>query len=305
MTERIALITPARNEADHLPRLIDSVVSQTMLPAVWIIVSDGSTDRTDQIAEDAAARWGFVQSIRRQSSADRDFAKKVRAIEHGLQNITIPFDYIGNLDADIQLPPNYLQQLITEFERDPALGVAGGLVVDIDENGAKISRPGRASIVPGAVQLFREPCWQEIGGYLALSNGSEDTVACLMAQMGGWRTHVISTLEVRHYRAAGTADRSRLMARVREGRRDYATGYHPAFVVAKAVRRITQRPIIFGSLARIVGYVQMAVRGNGPEVSPEVVAFLRDKQLRELRLRRSGHQQPMNQESERSQSESA
>lgn len=56
-------MTAVRNEEAYLPGTIVSVLSQTILPKRWVIVSDGSTDGTDEIAGRAAGRtlttWSF------------------------------------------------------------------------------------------------------------------------------------------------------------------------------------------------------------------------------------------------------
>lgn len=283
---RIGIITPARNEADHLPRLVTSIVRQTTVPTRWVIVSDGSTDGTDDIAAEAAARWPFIRFVRRDDDGGRDFAKKVSAIEVGLAQLDGDEDFVGNVDADVEFPADYFEALLGQMDLDSSLGIAGGLVVDVDDDGVVHDRPGRSDIVPGAVQLFRRRCFDQVGGYLPLRYGSEDTVACLMAQMQGWGTAVIDSLEVRHHRTSGTADRSLLRARYREGRRDYATGYHPLFALAKSIRRALESPVLFGSVARLVGFSIGLAGRRGPDVGDDVVAYLRTRQLRELRLRR-------------------
>ena len=283
---RISIVTPARNEVGHLPRLIESIVGQTLRPFRWVIVSDGSTDGTDKVALEAAAQWPFIDFVRRDDDGGRDFAKKVSAIELGRTHVDGDEDFFGNVDADVEFPSGYFEALVEQMRLDPSLGVAGGLVVDVDEDGCVHGRPGRPDIVPGAVQLFRRSCFDEVGGYMPLRNGSEDTVACLVAQMRGWRTAVIDTLEVRHHRTSGTADRSLLRARYREGKRDYAIGYHPLFALAKGVKRIPERPVLVGALARVVGFSVGLAGRQGPEVADDVVAYLRARQLAELKIRR-------------------
>lgn len=280
---RIALITPARNEAAHLPRLVESITGQTRRPDEWVIVSDGSTDATDEIAADAAARWSFVRYVRVESGT-RDFRSKVAAFRHGISFLEAPYDYVGNADADVEYPHDYFTVLLAEFDADSSLGVIGGRVFDVDPRGGLRPLPGHPDIVPGATQMFRRACYESIGGYVPLLSGSEDTVACLSAQMNGWSVRVVDELVVLHYRSVGTADRSLLMARYREGLRDYAVGYHPLFSAAKAARRLFQRPAIIGAAARLVGYLHAAASRKGPEVDPEIVAFLRRRQLRQLRI---------------------
>ena len=51
-----ALVTPARDEAEHLPRLARSVAAQTVPPDVWVIVDDESADGTRAVAQRLGAR---------------------------------------------------------------------------------------------------------------------------------------------------------------------------------------------------------------------------------------------------------
>src|SRR5262249_17850246 len=108
MTLTYALITPAWNEEANLERVIRSIVAQALLPVAWVIVSDGSTDRTDEIARSYAARHGWIRLLRRERSAVRSFAGKAHAVNAGYQALaSLDFDLIGNLDADISVPPDY------------------------------------------------------------------------------------------------------------------------------------------------------------------------------------------------------
>src|SRR4051812_48248250 len=113
---RYALITPARNEEGHLPELIRSVTQQTILPTRWVIVSDGSTDRTDEIVRSAAAHSPWIVLLRRERDSERHFAAKAHAVNAAYETLRgVEFDLIGNLDADITLPPDYYAFLIRKF----------------------------------------------------------------------------------------------------------------------------------------------------------------------------------------------
>jgi glycosyltransferase involved in cell wall biosynthesis len=54
--KRYVLITPCRDEAAYARRCIDSVLAQTLLPALWVIVGDGSSDATGAIVEEYAQK---------------------------------------------------------------------------------------------------------------------------------------------------------------------------------------------------------------------------------------------------------
>ena len=157
MTLTYALITPAWNEQANLERVIRSIVAQALLPVAWVIVSDGSTDRTDEIARSYAARHGWIRLLRRERSAVRSFAGKAHAVNAGYQALaSLDFDLIGNLDADISVPPDYYAFLVRRFEEIPDLGVAGTpFVEESDTRGSHSYGHALANLehVSGASQL--------------------------------------------------------------------------------------------------------------------------------------------------------
>src|SRR5688572_8199097 len=120
------LITPAYNEADFLGQTAESVVRQTVLPKLWVIVSDGSTDDTDTIAQSYAARHPWIRYLRRDRSDGYSFARKARSFNSAYDTVKgVTFDLIANLDADVVFEPDYFEFLVGKFERDSHLGVAG------------------------------------------------------------------------------------------------------------------------------------------------------------------------------------
>ena len=58
------LITPARNEEAYIEKTIRSVISQTVLPKKWVIVSDGSTDQTDDIVKKYVSKNTWMELVR-------------------------------------------------------------------------------------------------------------------------------------------------------------------------------------------------------------------------------------------------
>src|SRR5690606_3905341 len=102
------LVTPARNEAKYLPALIESVCRQEIRPLKWVIVSDGSTDGTDEVALLAAKEHNFVELIKGPVGAERSFGSKAAAFNVGYARVAeLSFDYIGNLDADVTFGSDY------------------------------------------------------------------------------------------------------------------------------------------------------------------------------------------------------
>ena len=81
------LITPARNEAESIELTIKSVVLQTVRPIKWIIVSDGSTDGTDEIVRKYAADHPWIELLRMPERRERHFAGKVQAFNAGYARV--------------------------------------------------------------------------------------------------------------------------------------------------------------------------------------------------------------------------
>ncbi|MBV8205938.1 MAG: glycosyltransferase family 2 protein [Acidobacteria bacterium] len=279
---RYVLITAAFNEEQHLEETICSVVQQMVRPAVWVIVSDGSTDRTDEIAMQYAARHGFIRCVRRQRDGHRGFASKVFALRAGFDALTPPAaPFIGHVDADLVFPPSYFGDLLRKFHANARLGVAGGWYV---ENIGREYRPACGSSgnsVPGGLQMFRRECFNAIGPLLPIEFGGEDWYAEIRARQCGWQVESFPELRVRHLRARGKKD-GRLRYCYREGLAEYAMGSHPLFGLAKVIRRIPSRPYVLCALARLAGFAAAPVLIKRM-VPPELVTFLQAEQLARLR----------------------
>lgn len=272
------LITPAHNEADNIEKTIQSVVAQTILPLKWVIVSDGSTDRTDEIVSYYAEKYPFIKPLRREADGERNFCSKVFAIQLGLQSLAgITFDFIGNLDADVSFEPAYFQKLLDEFEKNSNLGIGGGTIHEA-RNGRLQTRPGnRSRSVPGALQLFRRKCFAQIGGFVPLEHGGEDTVMEIKARMSGWEVRSFFHLIAHHHRLNGNTGLTAVC--FREGVRGYHLGNHPVYEFSRFIRRLGYRPRVLGSLSRLAGYCWSLLRREKRHVPLEVIRFLRNEQI--------------------------
>ena len=86
---KYVLITPAHNEEAFIQKTLESMVAQTLWPARWIIVDDGSTDRTAEIVESYEKQHPWIELVRRPQRLDRSFAGKVHAFNLGLESSCI------------------------------------------------------------------------------------------------------------------------------------------------------------------------------------------------------------------------
>ncbi len=282
------LITPAKNEEAFIADTIQSVINQTILPLRWVIVSDNSTDRTCEIVESYRQKYPFIDLLRLNSSATRDYAAKVQAFHAGYRRLrNLDYAFIGNLDADISFGENYYERLMEEFERDPALGIAGGFVWE-KYNGKEKPFTRNLNSVGCAIQFFRRACFEQVGGYLPLKMGGEDAVAENLARMHGWKVRTFPEITVYHHRPMGTGNWSRWKARFNQGREEYLLGYHPLFFFLKSLSRLSCPPFLLGTCLTWLGYVNAVVKREPRPVSRDFVSFLRQRQkqrmLRALRM---------------------
>jgi len=273
------LVTPARNEQAFIEKTLQSVTRQTVLPRKWIIVSDGSTDRTDDIVSRYAAEHAFIQLVRTSGEVKRNFSSKVYAFNAGYARLQgVDYDFIGMLDADVSFSPDYYENILKEFNRNEQLGLAGGIRYDLC-NGKFVRVLCAKNSVGGPFQLFRRQCFEAIGGFTPIKIGGEDAVAEIMARMHGWRVESFPEFKVFHYRRTGTATQGALRVQFQNGERCYLLGYHPLFHLAKSIFRIKERPRFFGSLWLLAGYLVAALTRVERPVSKDMVHFLRAEQL--------------------------
>jgi biofilm PGA synthesis N-glycosyltransferase PgaC len=282
MQNTYVLVTAARNEEGYIEKTIESVISQTILPKRWAIVSDGSTDRTDEIVRRYEQDYKFIRLVRLQANCERDSAAQVHAQLAGVRLLRrLKYEFVGMLDADISLEPDYYEKILSEFRLNPELGIAGGSIFEKYEDS---SRKSFASVnsVPGGIQMFRRQCYEQIGGYVPGRGGGMDAVAEVMARMHGWQVRSFPQIKVVHERPTGTAARSVYRARFLGGVEEYQLGYHPLFHMAKSLHRICQKPYLAGCLLRMCGYWWSWCRRDEKKVGPEFVRFLRREQMQRI-----------------------
>lgn len=275
------LITPARDEARFIELTLKSMVAQTARPIKWVIVSDGSTDGTDDIVRKFSAEHPWIELVRLPERRERHFAGKVHAFNAGRARVAdLDFSVIGNLDADVSFEPGHFEFLVAKFEHDPRLGVVGAPfregTFQYDYRFTNIEH------VWGGCQLFRRECFENIGGYVPSKVGCIDHIAVVTARMKGWKTRTFTEKVCVHHRPMGTAQRGGLAAKFRSGVKDYSVGYHPLWEMFRALYQLRQQPFVEGGLALGAGYIWSMLRRAERPVSQELVAFTRREQMQRL-----------------------
>jgi glycosyltransferase involved in cell wall biosynthesis len=276
------LITPARNEAQFLELTMKSMVAQTARPLKWVIVSDGSTDGTDDIVSKYSAAHPWIELLRMPERRERNFAGKVHAFNAGYSKVKhLAPDVVGNLDADVSFAEGHFEFLLQKFAENPNLGVGGA---PFREGSQQYDyRFSNIENVWGGCQLFRRECFEAIGGYMPVKGGCIDHIAVVSARMKGWKTRTFTDKVCLHHREMGTALQGGLMAKFRLGAKDYSVGNHPFWELFRTLYQMTKQPVVVGGLALACGYAWSLVRHRERPVSGELVTFTRNEQMQRLK----------------------
>lgn len=279
------LATAAYNEENYIERTIFSVVHQTIPPKKWVIVSDGSTDRTDEIVREYAEKYRFIELYRITEDHPRNLTAQVNAINAGFARLRgTDYDFIGNLDSDVSLGPEYFKQLLETFSQNPNLGLAGGYIYEEQAGEFQNRRSNTITSVAHAVQLFRRECLEALGGgYKPFTWAGADWHAEVTLRMRGWDVASVPELHVFHHRPTGQGF-GLLRYWYRGGVMDFYLGTHPLFEIFRVVRRFRDKPFLLGALIRLVAFGWAYCKREKRQVSAEFMKFLRAEQM--LRLRR-------------------
>lgn len=280
---RYALVTPARNEERFIRATLDAVCCQTILPIAWVIVDDGSLDRTADIAEEYAKRASWIEVVKRPQRIERSFAGKAEAFNAGFERLRDKqFDVIGSLDADVTFEPDYFEYLLKQLRSSCRLGVVGTGMIEAGYDPLRESFFNEYDVF-GACQLFRRECFDDVGRYTPVHGGGIDWIAVRTARMKGWQTRCFLEKSFYHHRPMGATETNILRARFDYGKKDYFLGNHPLWEGFRILFQLTTRPYVIGGVLLMAGYLYGVIARIDRPLSPELMRFHRNEQLRRLR----------------------
>lgn len=282
---KYVLISAVRNEEKLIRYPLESVLSQTCMPIRWIIVSDGSTDETDNILHQYEKRFDFIKFVRLDKSRNNEgFSSKVFALREAYARLReVDYNFIGILDGDISFNPSYYKNILSEFEKNDKLGISGGYIYEPDRKGVfRVRSHNRLRDVAGAIQMFRKECYEIIGGLRPIKLGGEDAYAQTLARANGWKVQAFSEYNIFHHKP-GYLKRGIWKERFREGRIDYVLGTHAIYEFSKFIRRIPESPILLGALVRVIGYLEALITCKDKIPPPEIMEYIKKEHWNILR----------------------
>jgi glycosyltransferase involved in cell wall biosynthesis len=284
MAAQYIVLTAAKNEDRYIATTIESVLRQAHPPTAWLIMDDGSSDKTAEIVAGYAKKYPFIRLQSTRSGGQRSFGAQYRAINaaYEIASATLNFDFVAMQDADIEFPrSDYYARLLASFDVDPRLGICGGYIYERAGSDWRCRPSNSPQAVAGGIQMFRRSCFDEISGYKPLAFGGEDWLAQLDAKSAGWGVRPLCELPVYHHRPTSTAD-GRMRGLFRLGMRDGSFGSHPIFELLKCSRRAVETPYLVGSFVRYAGYAWYACSRSGPIIPRDRVEYLRAEQVRRM-----------------------
>jgi poly-beta-1,6-N-acetyl-D-glucosamine synthase len=277
MNRRYAIISPCRDEADYCRRTLDSVTSQTIPPALWVIVDDGSTDETPKILREYAKRFDYIRIVRREDRGKRSVGPGViDAFYAGYATINPDeFNYVCKLDLDLDIPPRYFETMIQRMEADPRIGTCSGKAYFPGTNGELISEACGDEMSVGMIKFYRTACFKQIGGFVR--EVMWDGIDCHRCRMLGWVAVSWDESDIRfvHLRAMGSSHKGILTGRARHGFGQYFMGTGLAYMTVSALFRMTRPPLVSGGVAMWWGYARAGLQGQRRYEDQQFRTFLR------------------------------
>ena len=286
-SRRYVLISPCRDEARYLRRTLDSVAAQTIPPALWIVVDDGSTDETPAILEEYSRRLPYLRVVRRTDRGRRQVGPGVvEAFYDGLAQVHLQeFDYLCKLDMDLDLPARYFELLMERMEHNPRIGTTSGKPWFVHpQSGEMVPEVCGDEMSVGMTKFYRVACFEEIGGFVR--QVMWDGIDCHRARMLGWIAESVDLEPIRfvHLRPQGASHKGIWTGRLRAGFGQYFMGTSPLYYLAVAVHRLPSHPALIGSIAMLWGYLRSWLKGLPRYDDPEFRRFLRAYQHACLRV---------------------
>lgn len=285
------LITPLKNEEKFIKKTASTVITQTIKPALWLIVDDGSTDRSPDIIRELEKEYTWIKSIRlpehpRDLTFHISYVCKVGidfAIEYCTRN-SIEYGYIGILDADTLLQRDYYENLISEFEKESSLGIASGCLIDRTEECNQISEdwgllqpnsPNRDT-PRGSGRLWREKCYFDTGG--CPIEPAWDTLSNIKAVNRGWKIAQFNHIRALQLRATSGAE-GIWKGYLNKGRIAHYLD-RPLLIVLGGTVFFSMNKPYYQGLAYIVGYTVSLVKRE-PKIQDEEIKQYWKKELKQ------------------------
>jgi poly-beta-1,6-N-acetyl-D-glucosamine synthase len=282
---RYVIVTPVRNEEANIEETIRCIAAQTIRPQEWVVVDDGSTDRTAEILEQYSKTYPWLTVLQLSDRGAREPGSGViRAFLRGVKELRCnDWEFIVKLDGDLSFGVDYFSRCFDEFRKDPSLAVGGGRICH--ENGKVLQGDNAPKFhVRGATKIYRRAYWDAAGGVPPVTGW--DTIDEVKANMLGWTSRTFPEVSLMHRRETGSADGA-WRNWCKNGRANYITGYHPLFMLLKCVKRLPQQPVLLSGVGLFWGFFSACLQGTPQVQDQPLIRYVRKQQIRRLFFQKS------------------
>lgn len=274
------IVIPSHNEEAFIALTLQSLVEQTVLPAKIVVVNDNSTDRTEAIVSEFAAKYPFISLVNKASdTVHLPGSKVIQAFQAGFETLDDDYDFIVKADADLIFPKNYFETIIGHFQSDDKIGMAGGFAY-IEKNGDYIlENLTDKDHIRGAFKAYRAAAFKQIGGLKPAMGW--DTVDELLCKFYGWKVVTDASLKVKHLKPTGANYNK--TARYKQGEAFYTLGY--GFVItaiaSAKLAMMKKKPFLFFDY--IQGFRKARAAKKPLLVTREQAQFIRNYRIQKMK----------------------
>ena len=281
MKTKYVIVSPVRNEEQYVEKTLNAVISQSILPAEWVLVNDGSSDKTADIIEPYTRKYPWIKLIHLN---DRGYYLPgegvVNTFYKGYEALqTTDWEFLVKLDCDLSFEQDYFETLLKRFNQDPHLGIASGCIYNVI-GGKLIKEKSQEDHPFGASKMYRRECFEEIGGIKRIPGW--DLADLLAAQMKNWNTRCYFDVVVAHYKIGGIRRTGITKGKFLQGRFQYRFGYTFFYTLLKSFYHLTSRPYIISGLGLITGYIYAVIKKDDRYYDDDMIKFLRKRQQKFL-----------------------
>ena len=296
---KFLIVIPAHNEEENILPCLESLKNQTFQDFKCVIVNDGSTDKTQEIAEKYEVQSTKYKVLNLEKSLHQPGAKVVRTFNKGLETENIEeFDVVCKFDADIIFPKNYLEKINEVYEKNPKAGMVSGLVYI--KKGFDSAQPDKKDFttsqlhdftnqndwifenlssknhVRGPIKSYRKEVFQKMNGLRAVLGW--DNIDVMLCKMHGFETVTIKELWVKHLRPTAYKYKSQKAEKL--GEYFYNIGLNfPLAAISSAKSSLKNKSIseFFITMKSFLNQKNERILSN------EEIAFIRDLRWKEIK----------------------
>ncbi len=282
------LISPVKNEELYLSEVIESIIRQTIKPRLWVIVDDGSVDRTPEIINKYKNIFNWIKSISLPESPHDVYLHYAHICRVGFEYAinyckknNIHYDFIGLIDGDTVLESKYFEKLIDEFKKDAYLGIASGGIYYESSRGL-IWEKTDENFPRGTGRLWSKDCFFDTKGYPL--DPAMHTISNTMAVLRGYNTKQfkdIVAIEKRKTCSVGGFWKRHMKA----GELAYYLNKHPILILLNTIYLTCHYPFYTG-IAYLIGYILSFIRRKNKIKDTDIRHYFYNERIKEIFLRK-------------------